>query len=273
MKRILTPAIILISTVLIFNGCKKQAPADTETVTATDNSICETEYMRLLPTINKIAIDDAGVHRSGPGSYVASTCPVVTVPDSLLAYPRHMIIDYGQGCPDPVDGKTRKGKIRCTFSAPWNTIGAIVSIEMDTFFVGDIQFEGTTTLTRLSPTSFTKKVTNGKCIKGSSWTILYHADRTITISSGANASTDPQIITISDTNGGMNGGTDRNGNIWTSSITSPIVRDLGCTWITKGVVTISPDGKSPRTVDFGDGTCDSKATISINGNKFEFTMQ
>ena len=270
MKRILTPAILLISTVLIFNnGCKKPPAADTETVTATDNSICENEFMRLLPTVNKIAIDDAGVHRNGSGNHVTSGCPAISVPDSLLAYPRHMIIDYGTGCADPVDGKTRKGKIRCTFSGPWDTVGSVITLSMDTFFVGAIQFQGTTTLTRTGPTSFTKTVTNGKCTKGSDWTILFQADRTITITSGANVSTDPQIITIS----GTNSGTDRNGNTWTSTITTPVVRDLGCTWITKGVVDISPSGKSTRTVNFGDGTCDAKATISIDGNTFEFTMQ
>ncbi|HET6991473.1 MAG TPA: hypothetical protein VFJ43_09125 [Bacteroidia bacterium] len=269
MKRMITPAVLLLSAVLIFNGCKKPAPADTETVTATDNSICENEFMRLLPTVNKIAIDESGVHRNGSGTHITSSCPTISVPDSLLQYPRHMIIDYGTGCTDPVDGKIRKGKIRCTFSGPWDTIGSVITISMDTFFVGAIQFEGTTTLTRLSATSFSKRVTNGKCTKGTAWTILYNADRVINITSGANVSTDPQIITIT----GTNGGTDRDGNTWTSTITSPVVRDLGCTWITKGTVDITPSGKSVRTVDFGDGTCDAKATITIDGNKFEFTMQ
>lgn len=269
MKRILIPTIFLVSAILVFNGCKKSTPADTETVTATDNSICENEFMRLLPTVNKIAIDDAGVHRDGSGTHITSGCPAISVPDSLLAYPRHMIIDYGTGCTDPVDAKVRKGKIRCTFSAPWNTIGAVITITMDTFYVGAIQFEGTTTLTRLSANSFSKVVTNGKCTKGTAWTILYYADRTITITSGANISTDPQIITIA----GTNGGTDRNGNTWTSTITTDVVRDLGCTWITKGVVDITPSGKTTRTVNFGDGTCDAKATITIDGNTFEFTMQ
>jgi hypothetical protein len=273
MKRIIAPTILLISAVLIFNGCKKADPADTETVTATDNSICENEFMRLLPTVNKIAIDESGVQRLGSGSHVTSSCPTITVPDSLGPWPRHMVIDYGTGCTDPVDGKIRKGKIRCTFSNGWDTIGTTITISMDTFFVGAIQFEGTTTLTRVSANSFTKRVTNGKCTKGTAWTILYEADRTITITSGTNASTDPQIITISDTPNGLNGGTDRNGTTWTSSITTPIVRDLGCTWIDKGVVTVSPAGKSPRTIDFGDGTCDSKAKITIDGNTFEFTMQ
>lgn len=272
MKRIITPAIILFSAALAFNGCKKDETADTETVTATDNSICENEFMRLLPTVNKIAIDEPGAHRYGNGGdQTAASCPDVTIPDSAMPYPRNMIIDYGTGCTDPVDGKVRKGKIRCMLSLPWDSIGSVITLSMDTFFVGAIQFEGTTTFTRTGANTFHKEVVNGKCTKGGTvpWTILYAATRDITINSGSTVSSDPQIITLS----GSNSGTDRNGTTWTSTITTPMVRDLGCTWITKGVVEISPAGKSTRIIDFGDGTCDSHATITIDGNTFEFTMQ
>lgn len=271
MKRILTPAVLLLSAALVFNGCKKDTPADTETVTATDNSICENEFMRLLPTVNSIAVDEQGVHRYGSGNHVQSSCPTVTVPDSLMQYPRHMYIDYGTGCTDPVDGKVRKGQIICTLDRPWDSLGAVITITFDTFMVGAIQFEGTTTLTRTGPASFHKVIQNGKCTKGGAtpWTILYDADRYFTFTSGSNSSSQTQIVTIS----GTNSGTDRNGNTWTSTITTPIVRDLSCTWLTSGVIEITPAGKSMRTVNFGDGTCDNKATITIDGNTFEFTMQ
>lgn len=256
---------------MAFNSCKKDTPSDTDTVTATDNSICENEFMRILPTVNSIAIDESGVHRNGSGNHVTSGCPSVSVPDSMNAFPRHMYIDYGTGCADPVDGKIRKGQIICEIDRPFDSLGAVLTITFDTFMVGAIRFEGTTVLTRTGPSSFTKQIIDGKCSKDGAtpWVIEYEALRTITFTSGANSSTDPQIITIS----GTNSGKDRNGNEWTSTITSPVVRDLGCTWITKGVVEISPAGKAMRTIDFGDGTCNNKATITIEGNTFEFSMQ
>jgi hypothetical protein len=271
MKRILTSAVLLLSAALVFNGCKKDTPADTETVTATDNSICENEFMRLLPTVNSIAVDEQGVHRNGSGTHVLNTCPMVSVPDSLQAYPRHLYIDYGTGCTDPVDGKVRKGQIICTLDRPWDSLGAVITIAFDTFFVGAIQFEGTTVLTRTGPASFHKSVQQGHCHKGGAtpWDIYFDAERDFTFTSGANSSSQTQIVTIS----GSNSGTDRNGTTWTSNITTPIVRDMSCTWLTKGVIEITPSGKSMRTVNFGDGTCDNKATIAIDGNTFEFTMQ
>jgi len=272
MKRILTPAVIAITAILFLNGCLKDKNADTETTSATDNSICENEFMRLLPTVNKIAIDEPGVQRLGGGNSVLTSCPDVSVPDSALQYPRHMIIDYGTGCTDPVDGKVRSGKIRATLTLPWDSIGSVITLSLDTYMVGSIKYEGTVTLTRTGVNSFHKVVSNGKCTKSSTsapWTILFDSDHDITFTSGSNVSSDPQIITIT----GTNSGTDRNGTTWTSNITTPVVRDLNCTWITKGVVELTPNGKPTRTVDFGDGTCDNKGTITIEGNKFEFSMQ
>ena len=54
---------------------------------------------------------------------------------------------------------------------------------------------------------------------------------------------------------------------------NPLRREMGCRWITKGQQTIKIDGKKDRTVDYGDGTCDNKAKLIIDGNEFEFSME
>jgi len=272
MKRILTPAVIAISAILLFSGCKKDDPIDSETTSATDNSICENEFMRLLPEVNKIAIDEQGAHRLGP-DYVQS-CPSTVIPDSMQQYPRHMIIDYGtyptNGCTDATDGKVRYGKIRCTLSLPWDSVGSVITMTLDTFYVGQIHYEGTITITRTGANSFHKVVSQGKCTKGTAWTITFDSDHDYTFTSGSNSSSQTQIVRIT----GSNSGTDRNGTAWTSTITSPITRDLSCSWIIGGTVELTPSGKSARVINFGDGTtCDNKATITIDGNSFEISMQ
>jgi hypothetical protein len=270
MKRILVPAVIAISAFL-FDACKKEETVDTETTSATDNSICENEFMRLLPTVNKIAIDEPGVHRLVQGStYILTTCPLITV-DTNQSFPKNMYIDYGSGCTDPVDGKVRKGRIICNLSESWDSVGAVVTISFDTLIVNNVLFEGTTRFTRTANNGFTQEVMNGRCSKGGTtpWEILYACTRNVTITSGNTSSTDPQIITIT----GTNSGTDRNGQSWTSTITSPLIRDLGCTWIIQGTFELTPQGKPVRVIDFGSGTCDPTGTITIEGNTFEFTMQ
>jgi hypothetical protein len=72
---------------------------------------------------------------------------------------------------------------------------------------------------------------------------------------------------------GSASGTDRSGKKFTVDINTPLRREMGCRWIVSGVQTITPEGKKARTIDYGDGTCDDKAKVTIDGNTFEFSLQ
>jgi hypothetical protein len=275
MKRFLSPTLLSLTTLAIsgiclLNSCEKENPADTETTTATDNNLCEGEFLRMLPTVNKIAIDDPGVHRLGYGSgNTVQSCPTVSV-NTPNQFPLIMTIDYGTGCTDATDGKVRAGRIICEISNGWDSTGTVTTMTLDSFFVNSIHFEGSLTLTRLGSDTWRKVVANGKCSKTGTepWEILFASDHTITFNAGANNSSQAAIITTT----GTNSGTDRKGKTWTSNITSPIIRDMSCSWLTQGTVEITPQSMSTRKVDFGTGTCDNRGTITIDGNSFEFTM-
>jgi hypothetical protein len=269
MKRLALPVMLLGLAVITLNGCKKEDPIDSETTTATDNSLCEGEFMRILPTVNKIAIDEPGVQRIIPGSATASTCPVILI-DTPNQFPLTMTLDYGAGCTDSIDGKVRKGKVHVNMSAPWDTVGCVMTVTLDSFYVGAIHFMGSITYTRTTQNRYTMEINNGHCHRAGAtpWDIFWNATRTIDWVSGSTNSQDNQVVQIS----GSNSGIDRNGLRWTSTITSPLVRELNCNWINKGTIVITPEGKPERKVDFGDGTCDNKGTITIEGNYFEFTM-
>ena len=276
MKRFLTPAVfaftvMTVSAAFFINGCTKDNVVDTETTSATDNNICENEFLRLLPTVHNITIDEGGVHRLGAGSgNTVASCPQITV-DTASSFPVTMTINYGTGCTDPVDGKVRAGRVICEISQSWDNIGCMTTMTLDSFYVNGIHFEGAVTVERTGTSTFHKVVQNGRCTKSGAtpWEILFESDKTIEFTAGLTNSSQRPIVTIS----GTNSGTDRNGKTWTSTITSPIVRDLNCTWIIQGTVELTPDGKPTRTVDFGTGTCDNKGTVTIEGNTFEFTMQ
>lgn len=272
MNRIaLSAAFLFCMSSVIYVGCKKDDVADTETTSSTDNSLCEGEFMRVLPTVNKIAIDEPGVHRWGPGRPSIQSCPMISV-DTASSFPVVMTIDYGAaGCTDSTDGKVRKGRMIVTLDRPWDTVGCVMTIMLDSFYVGAIHFEGTTTITRTANNQFTMELANGHCSKAGAtpWDIDWNTSKTVTWTSGIGNSQTNQVITVT----GTNEGTDRNGQHFTSTVTSPIIRDMSCTWITQGTVELVPDGKPTRTIDFGNGTCDNRGTIMIEGNTFEFTMQ
>jgi hypothetical protein len=55
---------------------------------------------------------------------------------------------------------------------------------------------------------------------------------------------------------------------WTATITQPLIHKFLCPWNVSGAIEIT-SANAKSTFDFGDGTCDRKASLTINGNIFE----
>jgi hypothetical protein len=60
-------------------------------------------------------------------------------------------------------------------------------------------------------------------------------------------------------------GTDANGNAFIANITAPLRKEIGCHWIVSGIMEITKTGKPTKTLDYGNGSCDQYATVSVNG--------
>jgi len=272
MKRIFLFASLL--TGIIIAGvisCKKPTP-DTETTSATDNSICESEFDRVVPATNSIAIGDPGVNGNRQLPSTQSQCPIDSIDpaDTLNGYPVTMYIKYGTSCTCP-DGKIRKGTLVCTFDTAWDSSNPTMTVVLQNYWVNGVHFEGTIAVSKNTANrSFTQTITGGKC-SNSSWTILYNGTHTMTMTAGFNTLTDPtdDVFQFS----GNATGTNRESVNFTADITSPVEKRGNCRYITKGTVDITPEGKNTRTIDFGDGTCDDKATLKIKNSTFSFTLQ
>jgi hypothetical protein len=77
---------------------------------------------------------------------------------------------------------------------------------------------------------------------------------------------------------GSASGTTANGRSFTCNITSQLVRDFGGCTIAKrhpfiqGTLQFTPGEKATRTIDFGQGTCDLDATVTIKGKTYNITL-
>ena len=71
---------------------------------------------------------------------------------------------------------------------------------------------------------------------------------------------------------GTSNGVDRNGKTFDVTINSPVIKRTIYPYMESGILSITPEGRSARTVNYGDGTWDNKATLTINGNIFTFTL-
>jgi len=78
---------------------------------------------------------------------------------------------------------------------------------------------------------------------------------------------------------GVNGthGTRSNGETFTVTITNQLVRDFTCSAggghpFIQGTFNYAPAGKFVRIFDYGNGTCDDLATVTINGTVYNITL-
>jgi hypothetical protein len=65
---------------------------------------------------------------------------------------------------------------------------------------------------------------------------------------------------------------------WESNILEPLIKKFNCRWIVKGkirTVRVNATSNSPWTavLDFGNGTCDNQAVITINGVSRQITLR
>jgi hypothetical protein len=59
-----------------------------------------------------------------------------------------------------------------------------------------------------------------------------------------------------------------NGDGYQAQTTAPLHVKVGCGYITRGTLEITPTGKPVRVIDYGSGTCDATFTVTINGTTY-----
>ena len=78
---------------------------------------------------------------------------------------------------------------------------------------------------------------------------------------------------------GSASGTRSNGETFTINVTSQLIRNFGGCDLSgrvpfiEGTFTYAPSGKAVRTIDYGNGSCDFDATVTINGVSHSITIK
>ncbi|MCB0396125.1 MAG: hypothetical protein KDD36_05705 [Flavobacteriales bacterium] len=252
---------------LALAACNKEE-VDSETQSATDNSMAETEFAMVFSTSNNIVIREPGTKK------ILNECYTITAPDTTDPWPRVLTIDFGTGCLGD-DGRLRSGQIKVTITGPWNEYKSQITAELVNYYVNLQKHTGTlTAINQTAPGANTRtfdiNVDNASIVTDQG-TIQWESSRTIEWLSGFDTDT-VKTDDIFEVTGSANG-TNRKGKTYEVKVTSPIRMDGSCDWITSGVLELTPEGLSTRTVDFGDKTCDNKATVTIKGKSYEITMQ
>jgi hypothetical protein len=269
-------------------SCKKEVSPNNPDAVETQNLTMSSEddavvdmifteiHEQELGLMDEIGLPDIGLDdESSIGLDSVGRCVKVTItPRDPMVFPKTVVFDYGEGCKGR-DGKTRKGKLIIRYSAPMVKPGATAFTQFENFSINNIKVEGKHSTKNNSTATiriFTRTVENGKLTFPNGGTILWNGTHTNKQVSGMGTPGFPRDDEFEIT-GGARGISERGGNKieWSRVIAEPLHKAFTCRWISKGVVHITRNNNR-AILNYGDGTCDNKAVIIINGNRKEITL-
>ena len=185
---------------------------------------------------------------------------------------RTLTIDFGPTnclCPD---GKLRRGKIVVVFTGANRNRhdGAVVT--RVNYFVNDNQHTAIRTFAALPGGSFSLVVTNGGIIfANNGGTSTWTASRTYTRTQGLGT---PQVSDDVYSVAGQAQGTNRKGVSYTATISTPLTKRGDCyKYYVAGIVTIANSKGQTLSLDYGNGSCDNVATVTVNGRTKTITLR
>jgi hypothetical protein len=195
------------------------------------------------------------------------SCAIVTVSSS--DYPKEIVIEYTGDCIGHKNN-IKKGKITINISDTLTNAGAIETITYTDFYIDSMKIELEASLKNL-----------GKNSSGN-WTIEKDYKQTITnnsdICTRVNQETAEWIAGFETTSKSDNvyyltgmGKVVLNDTTYLKTITTPLLFDGSCEYIKSGVVEIAKNG-STAVIDYGDGTCDNKAAVTIDDTTEEISL-
>lgn len=263
MKKSLFFLLALLVAVVAFNACKKTDNSEQDAaieaaqdVSATEDLIQETDYDLDL------AVEDRG----------GSDCPTVTTTAPWGTWPNTITVDYGDACERP-SGRVVKGKVIINQSGELREAGTVRTITFDGFYVDDIKIEGTRSWTNNGANangqvSFTKSAQMTLTYTDGT-TLTWNHTHTTTLVEDANPNTIRDNVWSTT---GSTTGVNRNGVSFSATITEPLIKRANCRWISEGVIAYTRGVKN-STLDYGNGTCDRFATVTLdNGDTFSIRL-
>ena len=259
---------------------------DEDVITAEDVMITDAAFDDVFSEVDGLLnlMDQNNYESSSLKSALESdTCPVISIITEGSFWPRTIIVDYGEGCDvsrNQFKERIRKGKIIIKVSGPMWEEGSSREVTFEDFSVNDFKIEGRRTVSNEGTWEegeyeglhyFSVLLEGGQVTTPEGQVITREVSRTRTFVEGFDTRWDTR-----DDKWHINGvatGINRIGLAYTREITSPLWKEIGCRFITHGTILIQAEGRPDAILDYGDGTCDPEATITINGETYKIRLR
>lgn len=207
---------------------------------------------------------------------------IIIVQPGPNSFPVRISFDFGStGCAAD-DGHWRKGRIVIDYSNRLLIPGATASVRFEDFQIDSIAIDNSTTYT-ISNTGTQDNLqftvdANAKLSKPNGNYSEWYSHKIISRTEG-NLTATP-LDDVLKIEGKVSGKTKKNDLIvaWKAEITEPFIKRFTCRWISQGVIKTGRENLASNSpwfgiLDYGAGNCDNRATLTINGIKYEITLR
>jgi len=306
MKLIFSPtrlvAIVFLS-LIVFGSCKKETSADTtqeefaseasSEADAESDDIFNEVFDNVLGVNADVGFGGTGVFgQMNPGISNGGTARLTACPDVTIThlsnpdpFPVKIVMDFSAGC-TARDGRTRSGKIISTYTNRLFVPGAKATVTFENYMIDSVKVQGTLVITNegeaISANCIRHKwkvvVENAKLSKPNGNYTEWSSTKTITQIEGT-CTPWIHLDDIYKIEGGAHGKVKRGDLLiaWNSEITDPLIKKFSCRWLVKGAIRVARlnlTTSSPwvATINYGNGDCDNKALVTINGVPHNITL-
>jgi hypothetical protein len=259
---LLTAAFFVAMSAVVFTSCQRERDTD-----ATDGE--ETALMERNGDDVVSIMDQASTGLISQFKKERGACATITI-DSI-SVPRTITVNFGNANCLCQDGKNRRGIILCTYTGKYKDPNSVHTITYNNYFINDNQLKGYKTVTNngvnaAGNINYTVDTKDTVIKANNAGTVTWQSTRNREFTAGFSTpiwGDDMYKIT------GNGSGVKANGNSWTMNITTPLTIDCNCKYrIVAGEIQMQPQGKALRTLNYGAGTCDNDATVTINNKVF-----
>jgi hypothetical protein len=229
----------------------------------------------------------AGINNTDMSARPTGCFTVSVVPIGIGIFPKTVTIDFGTTSCLGADGHTRRGKIVTVYTNRLTVPGAVATTTFQDFYIDSIRVQGTHKLTNTSSPintqpltrSFKVQVIDAKLTKHNGNFIEWNSTKTVSQIEGLLTPDMPRddMFKLE----GNSRGRAQRGNllvVWESSVIEPLIKKFLCRWIAKGVIktvrgNATTNNQWMTLLNFGPGTCDNRANLTINGVTIEITLR
>ncbi|MCX6275246.1 MAG: hypothetical protein NTV09_08565 [Bacteroidetes bacterium] len=272
---------LLFALAIITTGCKKEKEEDYDTQSSQDNAQSE----NIFNEINEIAdqaVEDGqlSTHRFGSGeSGLLTSCAMITVNIDTTDGSGTAIIDFGSHFCQGNDAKFRKGQINVSFTGAYRNAGTVITMNAINYFVGyDSSYATKVNGQRVVTNNGLNSSGNPNFSIQANATLVNYLSQQMTWNSTRNREwiagdsttswVDDEYLITGSANGKSFAGVN-----FSALVTQALHVKLSCRWITEGKFTLTPEGKPERYLDYGNGTCDGDATVTIGDKTYQVTLR